>query len=442
MKGCERMRQLWTSARLAATAMLIAARVFAHGTESHDAPRGPRNWQELLSAWEWQPEVVIPLMLTAVFYVVGVQRTWRKAGFARGVTRGDVLCFVLGWLALVLALVSPLHAWGSMLFSAHMAQHEVLMLVAAPLLVLARPIAPLLRGLPRWASRSLLAIGRWTAWRTLWAVISDLFVAWLLHAVILWMWHIPSLFDATATSDVVHAAQHLSFFLSALLFWWAALHEQPRAATAGLAVLYMFTTAIHSGALGAIVTFAGTAWYASYHETTAAWRLTPLEDQQLGGLIMWIPACSTYIIAGLCLMAAWLRSSERRVQAWEARASLKNGAAAGLFLVALCSGCEGNHSVTDALVSAEHPGQAAIRRYGCGDCHTIPGVADANALVGPPLTHMASRGYIAGVMINREDNLIRWIKDPPAVDEKTAMPKLGVTDSDARAIANYLQTLR
>jgi cytochrome c oxidase assembly factor CtaG len=442
MKGCEIMRgKLW-SAGVGLSAIVTAARAFAHGTEPHDAPRGPENWQELAAAWEWQPEVVVPLLLMAAIYAVGVQRTWRKAGFARGVTRGDVACFILGWLALVLALVSPLHAWGSMLFAAHMAQHEVLMLAAAPLLVLSRPVAPLLRGLPRWCVRGLLMVGRWTTWRTFWAVITDLFVAWLLHAVILWMWHLPSLFDATATSDLVHAAQHLSFFLSALLFWWAALHERPRAAGFGLAVLYMFTTAVHSGALGAIVTFANSSWYASYSQTTRAWQLTPLEDQQLGGLIMWIPACSTYIIAGLCLMAAWLRSSERRVQAWEARAALRQAAVGALLLIALCSGCAGERSLTDALVSAEHPGQQAIRRYGCGTCHTIPGVADANGLVGPPLTHMASRGYIAGVLTNREDHLIRWIQDPPSVDEKTAMPKLGVTDSDAREIADYLQTLK
>lgn len=87
-------------------------------------------------------------------------------------------------------------------------------------------------------------------------------------------------------------------------------------------------------------------------------------------------------------------------------------------------------------------GKAAIGRYGCGSCHTIPGIRGANGLVGPPLAGIASRAYIAGVMQNTPDNLIQWVLDPPRVDQKTAMPKLGVADAEARDIASYLYTLR
>lgn len=87
-------------------------------------------------------------------------------------------------------------------------------------------------------------------------------------------------------------------------------------------------------------------------------------------------------------------------------------------------------------------GRAAITRYGCATCHTIPGVKGADALVGPSLEHVASRSYVAGVMPNTPSNVIRWIQDPPGVDRLTAMPNLGVTDSDARDIASYLYTLK
>lgn len=87
-------------------------------------------------------------------------------------------------------------------------------------------------------------------------------------------------------------------------------------------------------------------------------------------------------------------------------------------------------------------GPALMRNYGCASCHTIPGVQGANATVGPPLTNMASRGYIAGVLPNAPDNLIRWIRDPKGVDSLTAMPNTGVTERDARDIAAYLYTLR
>ena len=89
-----------------------------------------------------------------------------------------------------------------------------------------------------------------------------------------------------------------------------------------------------------------------------------------------------------------------------------------------------------------HRGRAAISRYGCSACHTIPGVVGATALVGPPLDRIASRSYIAGVLPNSPDNMIRWIQNPPGVDRMTAMPNLGVTDADARDIASYLYTLK
>lgn len=87
-------------------------------------------------------------------------------------------------------------------------------------------------------------------------------------------------------------------------------------------------------------------------------------------------------------------------------------------------------------------GKAAVARYGCGSCHIIPGISDAHGLAGPPLSGIASRIYIAGVLRNTPENMMRWIQNPPAVDEHTVMPNLGVTDQDARDIAGYLYTLR
>ena len=89
-----------------------------------------------------------------------------------------------------------------------------------------------------------------------------------------------------------------------------------------------------------------------------------------------------------------------------------------------------------------HRGRVAIGRYGCAGCHTIPGVRGADALVGPNLDRIASRTYIAGVLQNTPQNMEQWVKNPPAVDPKTAMPNLRVTDPDARDIASYLYTLR
>jgi cytochrome c oxidase assembly factor CtaG len=176
--------------------------------------------------------------------------------------------------------------------------------------------------LPQSKARQLSGWASQAPWHVVWGVVPHPFTAWVLHAVVLWAWHIPFLFDATLTSDWVHALQHLSFLGSALLFWWALIHGKQRRTGYGVAVLYMFTTALHSGLLGALLTFARSVWFRGYLETTYAWGLTPLEDQQLGGLIMWIPAGLVYIVAGLALFAGWMREAERRS---EFRTNLSGG---------------------------------------------------------------------------------------------------------------------
>ena len=234
--------------------------------------------------------------------------------------RWEAWAYAGGWLALFVALVSPLHPLGRVLFSAHMTQHEILMLVAAPLLVLGRPVIAFLWALPLGWAR---AVGAWAraAWfQKFWRGITNPFAAWAIHAVALWVWHAPALFQATIDNEWVHTAQHLSFLLSALLFWWAIIHGRRGLAGYGAGVLYLFTTSVHSGALGALITFASSAWYPAYRTTTEAWGLTPLEDQQLGGLIMWIPAGLVYIAAGVMLFAGWMRESGRAASKREARA--------------------------------------------------------------------------------------------------------------------------
>jgi cytochrome c oxidase assembly factor CtaG len=204
------------------------------------------------------------------------------------------------------ALVSPLHPLGEALFSAHMAQHEILMTLSAPLVVLGRPFVPFVWALPpRW--RGLVGRAVTTGWRAgLWSRVSSPLGAWLLHFAALWGWHVPVLFEATLVSDLAHSLQHLTFLGTALLFWWALLcgHGRDRF---GLGVFYLFTTIIHTGALGALLTFSERLWYPLYASTTMPWGLTPLEDQQLGGLIMWVPASTSYIVAGLALMGLWLQ---------------------------------------------------------------------------------------------------------------------------------------
>jgi putative membrane protein len=252
---------------------------------------------------------LIPLILLAAAYGRGVLVLARRnAGEAGARSRSHLAAFAAGWIVLVLALVSPLHEASEQLFSAHMIQHELLMTVAAPLLVLSRPMAVFLWSLPNTARRNAAMLMRTAAARRTWRVLTRPLDAWLFHGLAIWIWHIPLLFQATLTNDLVHVAQHLSFIGSAVVFWWSILYS--RRASRGVAVLSLFTTAVHTGVLGALMTFAHTIWYPAYAASTAAWGLTPLADQQLAGLIMWIPASIAYLLGALIVMRRWLQESE------------------------------------------------------------------------------------------------------------------------------------
>lgn len=410
---------------LALAVLFVPAMAVAHTGE-------PPEPHDLWSAWSFEPGIVLSLAAAALLYYRGSQPS-------RSTTRFERWSFWSGFTVLTLALVSPLHTVGSVLFSVHMAQHEIMMLVAAPLLVLARPLVPFLRGLP-FSWRRALGHAAKTNWiEGPWHAISAPLPAWTIHLIALWLWHLPSLFDATLQSDAVHSLQHACFFGSAMLFWWSLVGGRERRLRAGIAVLYVFTTAVHTSLLGALVTFAPVPLYPAYR-STVAWGLTALQDQQIGGLIMWVPGGVVFTVAGLVLFARWLREPEARVAP-----SMFSALAVVCILVlngAGCSRAEARRNAAQLTGGDPIRGQAAITSYGCPACHTIPGIAGARGLVGPPLTGFASRVYIGGVLPNTPQNVIRWIENPKAVDDKTAMPNMNIPERDARDIAGYLYTLR
>jgi putative membrane protein len=249
-----------------------------------------------------EPWLFALLAASGVLYAIGLRALWRSAGAGRGIAHAAAARFALGWAAMVVALASPLETLGDRLFSAHMVQHELLMVVAAPLLVLGRPLEAWAWALPAGVVRALAGVGRSRIVRRAWNAATEPVGAWCLHAIALWAWHVPALFDAALASEAVHAAQHASFLGTALLFWWAVLGRGVRRPD-GASLASLFTTMVHTGALGALLTFAPHPWYAHYAATP--W-LTPLEDQQLGGLVMWVPGGFAYAAAGLAIVGSWL----------------------------------------------------------------------------------------------------------------------------------------
>jgi len=293
----------WLGRALLTGGLLAPAASSAH-------PSAPHATRLADLPWSFEPWVIACLAISAALYAFGLARLWRHAGGGRGVRIGQAAAFGCGWLVLVLALVSPLDPLGAHLFSAHMVQHELLMIVAAPLLVLGRPLAVWAWALSLAQRRASGRFFHRPAWRLPWQALTGPLAAWALHAVVLWLWHLPILFDAALADEAVHALQHTSFLASALLFWWSVLGAATRKGQ-GVALLSLFTTMVHTGALGALLTLAPTPWYAPYQQTAPAFGWSALEDQQLGGLVMWIPAGLVYVVCGLALAADWLHGRPR-----------------------------------------------------------------------------------------------------------------------------------
>ncbi|GAC1314838.1 MAG: cytochrome c oxidase assembly protein [Chloroflexota bacterium] len=243
-----------------------------------------------------EPAAVVGIVVAAWVYWRGQRRlialSHRTSASAR---RRQRLAFATGLGSLLIALESPLDALSADLFAAHMVQHLILLVVGPPLMVLGSPIAPLLWGLP---DAGRVSVGR--ALRRV-AVLGHPIAAFGLHSATIWIWHIPVLYEATLAHRGVHVLEHLSFLGTALLFWWAIR----RASVVGMLLLLLL--AAQSTILGALLTFTDRPWYASQAAAALRFGVDPLQDQQIAGLIMWVPGGVVYLGCGLAMLTAWLR---------------------------------------------------------------------------------------------------------------------------------------
>jgi len=255
--------------------------------------------------WTLDPLLLIPLGLALLGYVAGWSRLSKRAS-----APVRPALFLSGWAVLTLALVSPLHEAGERSFTMHMIEHELIMLVATLLLASSNSGGVLAWGLPR--PLRLALGGRWKSpLASLRKRLTEPVTATAVQAVVMWAWHAPPLFDRALDSSGWHIAQHASFFVSSLLFWWAMLHPRGRSSGYGVSAACLFATSLIGGALGALMSLSSSPWYADY----AAMGMTgigldPVDDQRLAGLIMWIPGGLVHGVAALAMFYKWLKASE------------------------------------------------------------------------------------------------------------------------------------
>lgn len=228
---------------------------------------------ELLNRFNIDPTLILVLTLLAAAQICFVSRPHHRC-FGAG-----------GWLIATAALVSPLCALSVSLFSARVAQHMILILLAAPLIA---------GGWPRAA--------RHAGTKGLWGSAAAFFVA-------LWFWHMPVPYDTTFSSTTVYWSMHLSLFGSAVLLWRQLLHHAPEKTVEVLAAGAL--TSMQMGLLGAVLTFAGHPLFLWHMTTTEAWGLTPLHDQQLGGVFMWVPGIALFLWAAVRSLSRLWSALER-----------------------------------------------------------------------------------------------------------------------------------
>ena len=268
----------------------------------------------LWTAWTFEPPTIAALLVSAFLYSWGLARLWER-GHRHTVRPRQAVAFYAALVLLAVGLVSPLDALASSLVSAHMVQHLILLIVAPPLLVYARPALVGALALPQGALRYLNRIASSRGAVATRAFVTTGIVAVSLHAAAMWLWHLPGPYQAAVRSDWLHALEHASFLLTALVFWSAVI--QPRArrrVSYGAAISYTFVVWMISGGLGAIMSFATHPLYPELARHAPAWGIGPLTDQQLAGVIMWVPAGLVYLVAMASLFLRWMSSLEGRTR--------------------------------------------------------------------------------------------------------------------------------
>jgi cytochrome c oxidase assembly factor CtaG len=246
------------------------------------------SWRD----WSWDPTIVAGLALTILAY------RWVARRFPP--RRWQPVFFWGGVLSLVLALLSPIDTGSEFLFTIHMVQHMLLLLVAAPLLALAVPPALLgrLYHTP-WAARVLHAV---------WSPFTSL----LVFTGVLLFWHLPAAYDATLASRWIHAVEHLSFVGAGIIFWGVIVSPVPKLVRAsyGLRLGLVIVADVINFLLGFALAFAGQPFYRHYAEIPRLWGLTPLNDLRLGGGVMWAMGQMMYAIPVLLLLRVMLRRED------------------------------------------------------------------------------------------------------------------------------------
>jgi putative membrane protein len=264
-------------------------------------------------AWSFDPFVTTGLLAASAVYIWA----WRRVRDSKGTQPPSwyAWAYAAGILTLAFSLLGPLETFNAQLFSLHMLQHLVIMQVSTPLLLLGRPAHLVLRALPPQKTKRTIGFvfGKSNIRYAIIAITGPV-IAFLLFSVNLGLWHLPTFYDAAVQNDWVHHLQHLLFAGFSLIYWWIIIDPIPRhhRLPEGWAIGSIFLSMMIGSGIGAILTLSGSVLYPSYELAANPWGLSPLADQQIGGLLMWVGSFLLYMGVGIWLAAKYLKRDEEK----------------------------------------------------------------------------------------------------------------------------------
>ncbi len=283
------------------------ARTVAHG----GIPFGTPWWQ----AWSFEPELLLPVGILGYWYWRGLQQ-WSQRSRDHGPWR--IASYYAGLLLVVLSDVSPLGGLGKHHFSFHMVQHELVMMVAIPLILLGAPTTPVLRGMPRWLREQTVEPAlRAPGLRAIWGFLTHPIVAGVIFNAALFAWHlIPGWYAHALHNEVIHDLQHISFAFAALLVWWNIIDPKPLRARMSYPVrmAYLIVVGVPKHVLAAFLTLADTQFYREPYEIEGAYfqSLSIADDQVIGGMIMWVPSQILMVIVAGIIFFIWYQKQHAK----------------------------------------------------------------------------------------------------------------------------------
>ena len=266
--------------------------VYAHGQVHHQA--------SIWLNWSLPFHIILVLIIVLGLYFRGVILFNEK--MSTQFPKWRIICYLIGWLLLLLALISPIDVYADSLAWVHMLQHTIILMISAPLMVLGRPAY-----IGHWSlSKNILhnnSILRVFYVKTLgFSKAHKPILAWLLYSLTLWIWHIPLFYESALANETIHDIQHIAFFITSYFFWKVLFDPFKERFMTIIGIIYPFIASLHSIILGVLMTLSPKAWYDPYILTAPNFNLTPLEDQQIAGFIMWMPAGVTYAAAAISIV--------------------------------------------------------------------------------------------------------------------------------------------